>query len=450
MDLVRSFKDAGVSKGIEINIQGTPEDPLFQANQVGELLGIVKIRDTIQGFDDDEVRAGTTGANRTANFLTELGLYRLLGLSRKPFARPFQKWVAKVLKEIRLTGKFELEQQLQKSIADSEARAEVADQEHEAALALATKEKEDALTLATKEKEDALALAAKEKDDAIAAKDAELAALRSKTYEELPRLDTIYVNKEIAELSSNTHKIGRTIDTKKREAQLNTGSAQGSRMIYMRSTHNAKIVEDMCKVALKRYHIANLGGVEHYSCSTDHSVDVIDFACTVMDTMASSFEYITRRDLYKKVMSQLKASMGGDDSESDSDDDEDDDNSSSFPNEEDPRVIKSRDFVEANVNFRPVRPAEAHGKKYFAWIPEAELMSRFWEWYMGPTDDNPAFRCELDKALGGKKSWKKVLQSVMASKGRAVAQIKPVIEGGGRLTLNAFDNVAWFRTSPEG
>ena len=33
-------------------------------------------------------------------------------MSRKPFARPFQKWVAKVVKEIRLTGKYEMEQRL--------------------------------------------------------------------------------------------------------------------------------------------------------------------------------------------------------------------------------------------------------------------------------------------------------------------------------------------------
>jgi len=64
-------------------------------------------------------------------------------------------------------------------------------------------------------------------------------------------------------------------------------------MIYQRKTHNAKIIEDVCGVALRRYHIASLGGVEHYSCTTAHSVDVIDIAATVVDTLASSFEYIS-------------------------------------------------------------------------------------------------------------------------------------------------------------
>ena len=416
MDLVRSFRDVGLSNGVEINIHGTPEEPLFQANQVGELLGMTNVRMTIKDFDRDEKgvsRVYTPGGSQQVMCLTELGLYRLLGLSRKPFARPFQKWVAMVLKEIRLNGKFELEQQLQKTIADSEARAQLTTQEHETALALA----------------------AKDKDDALAAKDAELAAFRSKTYEELPRLDTIYVNKEIAELSTNTHKIGRSIDAKKREAQLNTGSAQGSRMIYTRFTHNAKIVEDMCRVALKRYHIATLGGVEHYSCSIDHSVDVIDLACTVMDTMASSFEYITRRDLYKKCLIQLRVSMGDEDSGSD---DDDGGSSSSSSEAEDARVIKARDFVEANINFRPVRTAEFAGRRYYAWVTEKELMSRFWLWYISAVADNDEFRRGVDKAMDSKRAWKTVLRVVMEAKGRTATFIQP-----GGVGCNAYDKVAF-------
>ena len=116
LDLVRAFKDAGLAHGVDINISGTPEEPLFQANQVGALLGITNIRDTIKDFDDDEKGVGTTdtlGGRQAALFLTELGLYRLLGMSRKPLARPFQKWVAQVIKEIRLRGRYDLQQKLE-------------------------------------------------------------------------------------------------------------------------------------------------------------------------------------------------------------------------------------------------------------------------------------------------------------------------------------------------
>ena len=112
MDIVRAFEDASLDRGFHLNIQGTPEYPLFQANQIGQLLGLSNIRESIKDFDEDEKNAVSstdgTGRLQTMTFLTDLGLIRLLGLSRKPIARPFQKWVGKVLREIRINGKYEL------------------------------------------------------------------------------------------------------------------------------------------------------------------------------------------------------------------------------------------------------------------------------------------------------------------------------------------------------
>ena len=92
---MRVFEASGLAAGVAIDIRGTPEEPLFQANQIGAQLGLGNIRETIEDFDEDELRVRITDTSRAANFLTELGLYRLLGMSRKPLARPFQKWVAK-------------------------------------------------------------------------------------------------------------------------------------------------------------------------------------------------------------------------------------------------------------------------------------------------------------------------------------------------------------------
>ena len=44
--------------------------------------------------------------------MTEKGLYQVLFKSRKPIAKKFTDWVCEVIKEIRLTGKYELEKQL--------------------------------------------------------------------------------------------------------------------------------------------------------------------------------------------------------------------------------------------------------------------------------------------------------------------------------------------------
>jgi prophage antirepressor-like protein len=112
MDLLKAFNIA--DENVQINIRGTPNKPLFQANQIGTMLGIAKIHNTIRDFDEDEKdthTVGTLGGPQNVTFLTEMGLYRLLGMSRKPIARTFQKWVCNVLIEIRENGKYELQQQ---------------------------------------------------------------------------------------------------------------------------------------------------------------------------------------------------------------------------------------------------------------------------------------------------------------------------------------------------
>jgi len=106
-----------------IQVYGTNEEPLFKASDVGKILGIKNIRDTINTFETHEkVAVGNTysdfckGEFQNPNpfilMLTEQGLYRLLFISRKPIAKEFRKWVYEVIKSIRLTGKYELENKI--------------------------------------------------------------------------------------------------------------------------------------------------------------------------------------------------------------------------------------------------------------------------------------------------------------------------------------------------
>jgi prophage antirepressor-like protein len=114
MDILKAFSICDSNH--EVHIHGTVEDPLFQANEIGKLLGIVYIWNSIQNFDNDEkgtYTVCTRGGPQQVLCLTELGLYRLLGMSRKPIARKFQKWIANVVKEIRLNAKYELEKECQ-------------------------------------------------------------------------------------------------------------------------------------------------------------------------------------------------------------------------------------------------------------------------------------------------------------------------------------------------
>lgn len=126
MDLIKLFVDN--EENIEINIIGTKENPLFQANQIGKLLGLKNINKNIKDFDDDEkviTLSYTHGGNQNISFLTEIGLYRLLGMSKKEKARKFQKWVAIVIKEIRLKGNYELEKSLKETIENTEYEKEL-------------------------------------------------------------------------------------------------------------------------------------------------------------------------------------------------------------------------------------------------------------------------------------------------------------------------------------
>ncbi len=152
-------------------------------------------------------------------------------------------------------------------------------------------------------------------DAAKAIADAEKAALaeelekhQAKTYEPVPKVDNVYIFKEVAEMSNARHKIGKAFDPVKRRDQLNTGSAQGIVERHRRPTHNAYLVETIVKVVMKRYHYSG----EHYMCEERFSKAVIDVAATVVDTLASCYESISRTDMIQHVMDELQALGCGD------------------------------------------------------------------------------------------------------------------------------------------
>lgn len=116
MDILKAFLITN-SEGHHVNVQGTLDDPLFQANQIGELLGISCIRSTLRGFDDDKLKVlietKTPGGIQKTMFLTEAGLYRVLFRSNRPIAQKFQSWFAHKLKEMRITGENKLKESLE-------------------------------------------------------------------------------------------------------------------------------------------------------------------------------------------------------------------------------------------------------------------------------------------------------------------------------------------------
>lgn len=110
MDIIKAFNDNHMHT--PITILGTPNDPLFRASDIGVVLGLSNINATISNFDDTErtsTSMKTQGGEQTVMFLTELGLYRILFVCRKPIAIIFKKWVCEVIKEIPINGSYELQ-----------------------------------------------------------------------------------------------------------------------------------------------------------------------------------------------------------------------------------------------------------------------------------------------------------------------------------------------------
>ena len=114
MDIVKAFNENDME--MPITIKGTFDNPLFRASDIGEILGIKIISSTIRDFDETErvsISIQTSGGEQSVTFLTEIGLYNILFISRKPIAKQFKKWVCDVIKEIRLTGNYTLQQRNQ-------------------------------------------------------------------------------------------------------------------------------------------------------------------------------------------------------------------------------------------------------------------------------------------------------------------------------------------------
>jgi len=126
MEIVKSFTENNLHT--EIIIKGSFDQPLFRASDIAEILDMANIRQIINNYDETEkvsILCQTSNGKHNVNFLTESGLYNVLFTSRKPIAKQFKKWVCSVIKEIRLKGKYELENKIK------EQENELKEQENE-------------------------------------------------------------------------------------------------------------------------------------------------------------------------------------------------------------------------------------------------------------------------------------------------------------------------------
>ena len=108
----------------EVNIIWEDDEPLIRATDIGKVLGIKHIHTSLDKFKSKHkvyrTVSSSGGPQETLHF-TEAGLYKMLMISRKPIAESFQDWIEDVIKNIRKTGKYELDLQkadMEKTIQD--------------------------------------------------------------------------------------------------------------------------------------------------------------------------------------------------------------------------------------------------------------------------------------------------------------------------------------------
>ena len=84
---------------------------VYAANEIANLLGICNASQMVTNIDSEyihRVKVATKGGQQTKLMLTDEGVMLVIMRSNRPQARPFQKWVLKVIVQVAKTGRYDL------------------------------------------------------------------------------------------------------------------------------------------------------------------------------------------------------------------------------------------------------------------------------------------------------------------------------------------------------
>jgi prophage antirepressor-like protein len=97
-------------EGVALRVLPQAGESWFVASDVGQALGLLNVRRTLEGLPAEEkgVTTGyTLGGPQKLTIISEPGLYRMIFQSRQPSAERFKSWVVReVLPAIRKTGRY--------------------------------------------------------------------------------------------------------------------------------------------------------------------------------------------------------------------------------------------------------------------------------------------------------------------------------------------------------
>ena len=108
MKIIKTFSSGETT--VNIMIKGCLDNPIFQASDIGNVLGMTSMKQYISRLSDDE-KVFVDEIQKNV-FLTDKGVYKILFRSRKPIATTLQNWVYELIREMRTISRTKLEEQL--------------------------------------------------------------------------------------------------------------------------------------------------------------------------------------------------------------------------------------------------------------------------------------------------------------------------------------------------
>lgn len=163
--------------GNQIKMVGTFEDPYFCGKDVADALGYKAGQQTISERVDKEDKKSlndlekifsaqgslvhrisvywpfqeklNAGKEGKAVYLSEQGVYELTSSSQLPIGKQFKKWLFAVLKEIRITGQFKLQQELQQKNDELHKQERFTNKLRDMVITMKARQKDQIIYIAT-------------------------------------------------------------------------------------------------------------------------------------------------------------------------------------------------------------------------------------------------------------------------------------------------------------
>ena len=141
----------------------------------------------------------------------------------------------------------------------------------------------------------------KSKDKIIEEQSLELKNIKNQKYEEIDKSEYIYV---FSTDKDNIYKCGKTKEPKKRKDQLQTACVDDIVELYKYETSNNNILESIIHYILQNYRCHS--NREHFRCNLNYIKLIINTSGIFLDTLKSSYEHITIKELLDKLSNKLQ------------------------------------------------------------------------------------------------------------------------------------------------